>query len=308
MDETCRTIPRTVPSGKVHTREEILHHPAFPSVERQIALHLIGIHKRAPRLARLVASHRKWLLTHSLFAMNIGRDRSDPTSGLTASRLMQVATDLKVASKNTAASFLSELLAYKFLRDVPDESPDRRLRRLETTEVSNEAMLSWFLGHMSCLDRLDGGNRAAMTAAEPRLFQLAQPHAATALIHEPGWRDPRDSIGHFLWSEVGGLILHELISRLPDDAREHERIYIEGISLSELCTEFAISLTNIKRMFKKAEVMGLLGWDEPRSRGKLWLSQSFIEDYFYWQSFKFAQLDRSIHWAATRLCDDNRKS
>jgi hypothetical protein len=273
-------------TGRLHAREEILHHPSFLAIEREIASHLIGIHRRAPRLARLAASHRKWLLTQTLFAMHAGRDPRDPLSGLTASRLMQVASDLKVVSRNTAASFLAELVAYKFLRDVPDETPDRRLRLLETTEISDEAMHSWFLGHMSCLDRLDGGNRAALVISVPRLFQIAQPRAAAALCLEPIWRDPRESIGHFLWSDVGGLVLHDLIRRLPDDARANE---------------FGISLTNVKRMYKKAEAAGLLGWNASRNRSNLWLSRTFIEDYFHWQSAKFAELDKAVHWAATHI-------
>ncbi|CAN7314145.1 hypothetical protein [Rhizobium sp. LjRoot258] len=287
--------------GRPHTRDEILHHPLFLSIERQIALHLIGIHKRAPRLARLAASHQKWLLTQTLFAMHTGRDRGNPVSGLTAGRMMQVAKEFDLASKNTAASFLAELIAYKFLRDAPDEMPDRRLRRLETTEVSEEAMASWFLGHMACLDQLDDGNRASLTADEPRLFHLAQPRAARALIQEPIWKEPRSSIGHFLWSDVGGLVLHDLISRLPDDAREHKRVLLMGVSISELANEFGISLTNLKRMFKRAETDNLLGWESPRNRGALWLSRTFIEDYFHWQSAKFAELDSAIHWAASQI-------
>ncbi|WP_246737849.1 MULTISPECIES: hypothetical protein [Rhizobium] len=296
MDEfhTLASRPRLV--GKLHDSQEILHHPAFLAIERKIALHLIEIHRKTPRLARLAASHRKWLLTQTLFAMHAGRDRSDPLSGLTASRLMQAAVEFDVASRNTAASFLAELVAYRFLRDVPDETPDRRVRRLETTDASEEAMFSWFLGHMACLDQLDGGNRAAVTQAKPDLFTLAQPHAATALIRDAAWKHPRESIGHFLWSDIGGLVLHDLISRLPDDAREHDRVVLDGVSPTEIATEFGISLTNLKRMFKKAEADKLLGWE--KVRGRLWLSQIFIEDYFYWQAAKFAQLDQSIHWAA----------
>jgi AraC-like DNA-binding protein len=288
-------------NGKHHTREEMLHHPLFLAIERQIATHLIDIHRRTPRLARFAASHRKWLLTQTLFAMHIGRNRSDPRSGLTAGRLMEAATTLKFASKNTAASFLSELVAYKFLRDVPDGTTDRRLRRLETTQASEDAMYAWFIGHMQCLDHLDGGNRAAAVYGDIRLFELAQPRAAGILILEPIWRVPRDSIGNFLWSEVGGLVLHDLISRLPDDARERDRIILEDVSVAESASEFGISLTNVKRMFRKAELDNLLGWEKTGGRNVLWLSRGFIEDYFHWQSAKFFELDRAVHWAADRL-------
>jgi AraC-like DNA-binding protein len=286
---------------RLHTRTEILHHPLFLSIERQIALHLIGIHKRVPRLARLAASHRKWLLTQTLFSMHLGRDPHDPLSGLTATRLIQAATDWDVSSRNTASAFLAELVAYRFLRDAPGELPDRRVRRLETTEISEEAMSAWFQGHMACLDRLDGGNRATCAEAEPRIFRIAQPHAAAAFLQEPIWKEPRPSIGHFLWSDVGGLVLHELISRLPDDAREHDRIPIAQISLSWVAAEYGISLTNVKRMFKKAEADGCLGWEEQRNGNMLWLARTFIEDYFVWQSTKFAALDEAVHWAVVRL-------
>ena len=64
---------------------------------------------------------------------------------------------------------------------------------------------------------------------------------------------------------------------------------------------FGISLTNLKRMFKKAETDGMLGWENPRNLGTLWLSKTFIEDYFHWQSAKFAELDSAIHWAADQI-------
>lgn len=301
MDDISGYTYNKALNGKHHSREEMLYHPRFLEIERQIASHLFDIHHRAPRLARLAASHRKWLLTQMLFAMHVGRDRRDPRSGLTAGRFMQAATGQKVASKNTAASFLSELVAYKFLRDVADETPDRRLRLLETTPVSWDAMHSWFMGHMKCLDYLDGGNRAVAVTADIRLFELAQPRAADILLLEPVWRTPRDSIGNFLWSEVGGLVLHDLIRRLPDDARSRDRIIVEDVTFSEIASKFGISLTNVKRMFRKAEADQLLGWEKAAGRGVLWLSRTFIEDYFHWQSAKFLELDRAVHWAANRL-------
>ena len=96
-------------------------------------------------------------------------------------------------------------------------------------------------------------------------------------------------------------MLHDLISRLPDDARLHDRILLKGVTISEIANEFGISLTNVKRMFKKAEIDSLLGWENPRNRGALWLSRRFIEDYFHWQSAKFAELDSAIHWAAGQI-------
>ncbi|GEO83130.1 MULTISPECIES: hypothetical protein [Alphaproteobacteria] len=282
------------------TRAEIVAHPQFPAIERQIAEHLIGIHLRTPRLSRLKASHRKWLMTHSLFALSLQRRDDDPLSGLTATRFVEIVMKLGAASRNTATAFLAELVAYKFLRDIPDV-PDRRVRVLETTETAYDAMASWFMGHMACLDRLDGGSREAMASADQRIFRIAQPYAARHLVEDPLWRDPVESIGHFLWSDLGGMVLHDLIARIPGSLTDEDRIEVGPLSLPELSHAYMISATNLKRMFKKAETEGLLGWQLPRRRGAMWLSRRFVEDYFSWQSAKFAALEEAFHYALSEL-------
>jgi len=282
------------------TRAEIAAHPLFPTIEKQIAEHLIGIHLRTPRLSRLKASHRKWLMTHSLFALSLQRRDDDPLSGLTATRFVEIVMKLGAASRNTATSFLAELVAYKFLRDVPN-IPDRRVRVLETTEAAYDAMSGWFMGHMACLDRLDGGKREELASVDPRIFRIAQPFSAARLAEDPIWCDPPDSIGHFLWSDLGGMVLHGLIARIPSAPDPADRIEIGRLSLPELGEVYMISATNLKRMFKKAETEGLLGWDLPRRRGSLWLSHRFVGDYFQWQSAKFAALDQAFHHAIDEL-------
>ncbi|WP_244709179.1 hypothetical protein [Rhizobium cremeum] len=284
------------------TRAEIAAHPSFPSIEKQIAKHLIGIHVRTPRLSRLKASHRKWLMTQSLYALSLQRTQDDPLSGLTATRFVEIVMKLGAASRNTATAFLAELVAYKFLRDVPDV-PDRRVRVLETTEASNTAMLGWFMGHMACLDQLDGGNREAAAASDQRIFRIAQPYAAAKLVEDPIWRDPPDTIGHFLWSDLGGMVLHDLIARIDVFDPTAERTNIGPVTLAELSETYMISATNLKRMFKKAELENLLGWDQPRRRGDLWLSKSFLDDYFTWQSAKFAALDEAYRHAIDEIAE-----
>lgn len=281
-------------------RDTILNHPLFPEIEKQIALHLIGIHLKTPRMSRLKASHRKWLLTQSLFSLALRRDPEDPMSGLTATRFIECAMRLEAASRNTATSYLAELVAYKFLRDIPDV-PDKRVRVLEPTELALNGMRSWLAGHLACLDRLDGGAREITALADERIFLLAQPIAADMLVADPIWKDPPDTIGHFLWSDLGGMILHDLISRLATVERDVERLNAGPVTLAELSDRYQVSATNLKRMFKKAESDGLLGWDLPRRRGSLWLSRRFTEDYFTWQSAKFAAIEEAYHTALARL-------
>lgn len=292
-----------IDSAKGHrplNRIEILEHPEFPAIEKRIATHLIGIHDKTPRLSRLKASHRKWLMTHALISLSLQRRADDPLSGLTATRFIDIVMKIGTASRNTATAYLAELVAYKFLRDVPDV-PDRRVRVLEATETALTAMASWFNGHMACLDALDGRDREATSLAHPEIFRRAQPRAAAVLTEDPIWREPPDTIGHFLWSDYGGMILHDLITRIGNYDPREQRIDIGPVALSALGEKYHVSATNLKRMFKKAEAEELVGWEMPRRRGNMWLSQGFIRDYFIWQSAKFAALDEAYHTVAAEL-------
>ncbi|THV24951.1 hypothetical protein [Peteryoungia ipomoeae] len=281
-------------------RNDIVQHALFPDIEKQIALHLIGIHLKTPRMSRLKASHRKWLLTQSLFSLALRRDPEDPMSGLTATRFIECAMRLGAASRNTATAYLAELVAYKFLRDIPDV-PDKRMRVLEPTELAMNGMRSWLIGHLACLDRLDGGAREMTALADERIFLAAQPIAAEKLVADPIWKDPPDTIGHFLWSDLGGMVLHDLVARLTAVDRNAENLNAGPVTLAELSERYQVSPTNLKRMFKKAESDGLLGWQLPRRRGSLWLSRRFTEDYFTWQSAKFAAIEEAYHLALQQI-------
>lgn len=282
------------------TRQQILSNEKFLVIEKRIASHLISIHDRTPRLSRLKASHRKWLMTHAFFSLSLQRQPDDPLSGLTATRFIDTVMKLGAASRNTATAYLAELVAYKFLRDVPD-IPDRRVRVLETTETSFNAMTSWFNGHMACLDALDGGNREESCLADPRIFRVAQPHAAARLMSDDVWLEPADTIGHFLWSDFGGMVLHDLITRIEHYDPDAERVEIAPFALSSISDKYTLSATNLKRMFQKAESEGLIGWELPRRRGCMWFSRQFLHDYFNWQAAKFAALDEAYHYAIETL-------
>lgn len=267
-------------------RETIASHSLFPEIERRIALHLIGIHKETPRLARLKACHRKWLMTHSLYALALQRTPDDPQSGLTTSRFVDTILELGEASRNTAASFLAELVAYKFLT-CEECVTDRRVRILLLTEASKNAMTAWFHGHLGCLDLLDQGNRREIAEANPDILNVAQPIIARILVNDKDWRVPRDSIAPFLNSDMGGMVLHDLITRVPDQPDSNGHYQLGKINLSNLGKTYMISLTNLKRMFKNGHEEGLLGWQQQQRRGGFWLSQQFVQDYYHWQSAKF---------------------
>jgi DNA-binding MarR family transcriptional regulator len=281
---------------------ELAAHPLFPAVDQDLARHLIAIHRETPKLARLKASHRKWLMTQSLFTLCLERNENDPLSGLTISRFIDIATSIGAVSRNTAESFIKEMLTYKFLERIPNDR-DKRFQILTITDISYDAMESWFNGHMKGLDRLDGGNRFAVCANDPRIFRMSQPRAADRLVNNPVWRHPADSIGAFLHSDLGGMVLHELMSHITDFRTADDRIRVAQISITQIARTYMVSASNVKRMFKRAEDAGHLTWGDESRKKTLWLSRGFIEDYLGWQAEKFAALDEAFHWSVGQLAD-----
>ncbi|CAN7359754.1 hypothetical protein LJR235_002038 [Pararhizobium sp. LjRoot235] len=285
--------PETGSSAEI---DAFASNPALFAVLQQGARHMIELYDRLPRIGRLVAAQQKWLLTQAAYALHLQRNPTDPLSGITASRLLDIIVEFGAASRNTATAFLAELLAYKLIRDVPG-SPSKRSRPLEPTEISHEAMMLWFRGQMRSLDLLDGGERVTRLEANPDIFRRAQPIAAKRLIADRAWREPPLSISCFVWSEYGGLILDDFISRIVNVVPEEGYHWVEDLRFAELSNHYSLSRTHIRRLFARAEAFGSLGWrDRSNNRNKVWVAASFVDDYKRWQSIKFCALD----WAFSK--------
>jgi hypothetical protein len=271
--------------------------PALLPVLQQGARHLIELYDHFPRIARLVASQQKWLLTQAAYALHLQRDPADPLSGITAARLLDNVVEFGAASRNTATAFLAELLAYKLIRDVP-VSTSKRSRPMEPTETSHEAMALWFRGQMRSLDLLDGAGRVERLAAKPEIFHHAQPLAAKWLIADREWREPPVSISSFVWTEYGGLILDDFVARIINPEPVDGLHWVEDLRFAELSNHYSLSRTHIRRLFARAEALGSLGWqDRSATKNRIWATAAFIEDYKRWQSIKFRALDRAYHEA-----------
>jgi hypothetical protein len=290
--------PETGSSAEIET---FASNPALFAVLQQGARHMIELYDRFPRIGRLVAAQQKWLLTQAAYALHLQRNPTDPLSGITASRLLDIIVEFGAASRNTATAFLAELLAYKLIRDVPG-SPSKRSRPLEPTEISHEAMMLWFRGQMRSLDLLDGGERITRLEANPDIFRRAQPIAARRLIADRAWREPPLSLSCFVWTEYGGLILDDFISRIVNVVPEDGYHWVEDLRFAELSNHYSLSRTHIRRLFARAEAFGSLGWrDRSSNRNKVWAAASFVDDYKRWQSIKFCALDQAFSKAVRSI-------
>ncbi len=279
--------------------EQLARHPEFVSSLRFLAEALRNRYDSGPRIARLLASQQRWLLTQTAYALHLEYDPAMPGSGLTAVELRNLITQHRVASRNTVLTYIEELLTYRFL--VPAAGLVRRPRRYEPTEVSHAAMFSWFLANLAALDMLDDGSRAVTLAAHPGLFDLAQPRMARRCLEETAWREPPERVGMFLWTEAGGLVVDNLMSRLDPGAEADGRIDLGRIDTRAIAAQFMMSRTHLQRLLRKAADHGCLGWYDEQKKTRLWMSRGFLDEYCGWQAVKFAAVDEGFEWAQAVL-------
>jgi hypothetical protein len=271
-----------------YTAEKLAADDNFLAAIIHCANQMLAIYRESPRIASIFAAQQRWLLAHAGFALYYGYP-GDEKRGLYSGRFIDFAIQHKIASRNTAAAFVQEMLAYRFLRPVPGE--DKRTRYLEPTETAEHHFMKWLIAHLMILDSLDAGSRAEKMTAEPALIARIQPLIARKIIETKAVREPGTTFNLFNWANSGGLVMDYLISRLQGFPRSADRVIVGPLSLREIRDQFMISNTHLKRLLTHAADMGSVGWTEIPRKGDFWLSGGFVLEYWNYQAAKFAIID-----------------
>lgn len=287
---------RSPNSSNALSRDAIAANPNFFATQKAVATMLLDVQAQTPRIARHMASHRRWLVSQTSFALAMRAKTEPDAPELTPGRLLAALTPHVEINRKTLSQYLGEMEVHGLLAPPSEPKGDRRLRPVTTTLMAEQGMRRWCEGHLHCLDMLDGGARLAAARNDPDLPFAMQRHMVEIIRADPEWCAPPPSMAHFLGSDTGGILLHALIRMLIDLRETDGRIYLEPVSIAALAEQFLISVSKIKRMVQKAEEAGNLGWELPRRRGRLWLSPGFVRDHFRRQAVKFECVERG--WRA----------
>jgi hypothetical protein len=271
------------------TAKDLSESDNFLSAILSCANELISIYRESPRIASVFAAQQRWLMAHAGFALHFGYSE-EPGSALYAARFVSLVLKQRIASRNTAVAFIQEMLAYRFLRPMPEFS-DRRTRLLEPTETAEQHLARWIHTHLFILDHLDGGDRVARMAAEPRALALVEPEIARRIFLSEAVRNPGATFNLFNWANSGGVVMDYLISRIDSVDPDSEKVVIGAISLKNIREQFLISNTHLKRLLREAAVLGSVGWTGAPGKSSFWLSRGFVLEYWNYQAAKFAIID-----------------
>src|ERR1700761_1219466 len=156
--------PRATPSRNddrsimTMTSEDILAHPGLDQSVRSQAQALLSIQESAPRLASVFATQQRWLMSHAALAEYFRSEAGKAGSGLLSERFLEIVERENIASRNTAAAFIKEMLRYDMVRVVPN-NVGRRRRAIEPAPAVLAALHGWPALHFAALARLAGGAR-----------------------------------------------------------------------------------------------------------------------------------------------------
>lgn len=271
------------------------------------AQELLQTHANLPREVHYVADLRRWLLSQATIAIHFEHQRNPDLPPISPSRVQHALRGARIASRNTIGTFLSELHRYAFI--APIGSPDKRRREYRATERSEALIRHYFNIHLRSLDRIDGGQRDAISNRYPDLLRSAQPDFAKRLCENAQWHHPAQSIARFVRSDSGSSVLHDLVSAAPGTHLLSDApIWVGAVSPTEFSRKYRISRMHVARLFGEARSAGLMGWAKDSNRGDCWISPVLVHDYRHWQALKLAAISqafqdacnaRAIHFPAT---------
>ncbi|HEV7305535.1 hypothetical protein [Ensifer sp.] len=273
--------------------EALASNPAFFGAVLNYARGMVSMYVENPRLASIFASQQRWLMAQAGIALHHDRDPADASSGLYSGRFIGYVVANGIASRNTAAAFIQEMVAYRFARYAA-APPNRRNRTLEPTEAALDYLWKWMRAHLAILDALDAGARLETLGDDQDGFGRLQSTLACGLVGNDRVRRPGPTFDLFTWVNSGGVVMDDLFSRIATFDPHAERLAIGPVSPGDLSDRFMISKTHLKRIFGKAALLGTMGWERSPGRGEVWLSKAFIREYWDYQAEKFALIDHAF--------------
>lgn len=267
------------------TSDIMLAHPHAHDFIRQQAAGFLSRFKEIPLVARIFASHQRWLLAHIALVQYF------ETGQILPARFFDRIEDNDVASRNTADAFLKEMEVYGIVS--PITAQDRRSRPIVPSDMSINAALNWLELHLETLDRFDDGNRVKKFHASGRDMGKIHPLITADFMQTAELRDQPKVFDPFIWLNNGNIIIDWLIANSQPVDADAKRIPVGIVSIQTMSEIFHLSRTHLTRKLLDAAKVGTIGWLGPRGRSELWISNEFRAEYARAQCIKLAIIDRA---------------
>jgi len=232
-------------------------HPDFPEAARRSARAAIEMHRSERLVGWILSDRARAVFGHMALYLHATRDEGDPRSGLTASRLKDLAVETGLCSAGRAAAMLGLMRAARLVIAAPGEA-DRRVKRLLPTERMLDLVRIRTARQFEAVAPLLPEAERALALIHDTGFAYALVRALgdyfTAgfriLAHTPG-------LSLFAERDSGMIILFSLLLAGEGDGAFPPAGPVP-VSIAETARRFGVSRTHVLRLLREAEAAGLL--------------------------------------------------
>lgn len=232
-------------------------HPGFPGAMRASAAGIVAMYQGSRLLNWLMDDRGRLVFGYFAAYLDFTCDPSDPSSGLTPTRMKALCAECEVCSPGRVVVMLSLMRAAGYLTPEPS-AEDRRRRRLRATGRLIALLRARWRVHFDAIAPLLPDGEAMLEAVDDPAFARALILAMGDRFRQ-GFRLLRDAPGLDLFGErnAGILILASLLATgEADDTMPPSRAV--PISISALARRFAVSRPHVLRLLRDAAARGLI--------------------------------------------------
>ena len=226
-------------------------------------------------------------------------DPSDPTTGLTVSRLQHLCTVHNLASNGGVVAFMALMTVAGYL-SRQRSALDRRVVHYAPTPKFMDPVNRWTRAILASLDAIEpGAQLAAAFDAHPRFGWDMREASVQAILG--GWAPtaPFPEAAHFINAHGGWMLMCHATAILLRDGGCKEIVPI-SIDLANLGKRFGVSRSHLRRLLEGGYEQGLLD-APPRNGSHVLLSPRLVAACLSAQAGELATHRRSAHWARDRL-------
>lgn len=235
-----------LPQDTIRLAQEYRSNPRFGTAARHFVQRYLENFKDNFVLNHLSSSEINHIISAYLFYLHYRRDRNDPASGVTLSRMQSFCAERGLAGPRKIAALLGILQAAGYLaREAV--AADARVKVLRPTSKATSALNGVVRSHIEAIEIIEHSGDYDRFASSPEAIMAISSHGFE-LLYMSGVKiiDAVDELKPFL--EMDNALKIVFSSYL---GRNDSRIYNTSFNL--LSKTFGISRTHVQRILEKAQ-------------------------------------------------------
>jgi DNA-binding MarR family transcriptional regulator len=241
--------PSASAAGAVHSPEEILAHPRFPTARAAFVDAVLALHEGDQFRSRLLVEAMRQVTFNLIVSLHLRHDVTDRSTWATPQRLKDEISTFGLASPRRVDALVARLVQLGYV-DIRPSEHDGRVRILIPTARMMSLDREWLVYHYTPLHVMFPDPGYGEPMARDAAFQRAQRLVAldfSAKGAEIMARNP--AVMRFMGRDSGVLVLIKLIQiSAAGGARD--------VSYSDIGARFGVSRTHVRALLEDAAEHG----------------------------------------------------